>query len=430
MRIAIVGGGVSGLVAAHHLHRDHQIRLFEADDRLGGHAHTVDVELDGHAFGVDTGFIVSNERTYPRFTALLERLGVATDPSEMSLSVADERTGVEWGTAPGRIRARPTHGRERLGPADHAAHAALLARIPRWHRAGNRLLTQLDEGEGDQDETLRTFLDRHGLPRSFGEGYVVPLTAAVWSADPTTVLDFPAATICRFLRNHGMLSLGERPQWRTVAGGSRRYVEAISKGFADEVRLRSPVTEVRRQSQHGVEVQVGGDGQPERFDAVVLAVHAPTALRLMADADAAETEVLGSVRTQSNPAILHTDRRVLPRHEAVWSSWNVRLPHQARSTVAVTYLMNRLQRLPVDRPVCVSLGREDDIDPATVLTRHDDAHPVLDGPAIAAQRRLPRLQGRGGLWWTGAWTGYGFHEDGARAAEQVCERIDPGSTRW
>lgn len=429
MRIAVVGGGVSGLVAAHHLHRDHQIRLFEADDRLGGHAHTVDVEVDGHSFGVDTGFIVCNERTYPRFTALLERLGVATDLSEMSLSVADERTGLEWGTAVGRMRARPTHGRDRLGPAAHAAHAALLARIPRWHRAGTRLLHRLDQGEGDGEETLRAFLARHGLPRSFGEGYVVPLTAAVWSADPTTVLDFPAATICRFLRNHGMLALGDRPQWRTVAGGSRRYVDAISKSFQDHVRLGAPVTEVRRRLEGGAEVRVAG-GQPEPFDAVVLAVHAPIALRLMADADAAETEVLGSVRTQSNPAVLHTDRRMLPRHEAVWSSWNVRLPSPARPTVGVTYLMNRLQRLPVETPVCVSLGRDDDIDPATVLARDDYAHPVLDGPAVRAQRRLPRLQGRGGVWWAGAWTSYGFHEDGARAAEQVCERIDPGSTRW
>lgn len=429
VRIAIVGGGVTGLVAAHHLHRHHQIRLFEAADRLGGHAHTVDVEVDGRAFPVDTGFIVCNDRTYPRLTALFDRLGVATVPAEMSLAVADERTGVEWGTAVGRMRARPTHGAHRLGPAAHAAHARVLAAVPRWHRAGDRLLAQLDRGEADPDETLRSFLARHRLPRGFGEAYVVPLTAAVWSADPTTVLEFPAATICRFLRNHGMLSLGERPQWRTVVGGSRSYVEAISAPFADDVRLKAPVTEVRRRPEGGVDVRVAG-GEPERFDAVVLATHAPTALAMVADADADEREVVGAVRTQPNPAVLHTDRSVLPRHEAVWSSWNVRLPAEEQRAVAVTYLMNRLQPLPVATPVCVSLNRDDDIDPATVLGSYDYSHPVIDGPAIRAQRRLPRIQGRGGVWWAGAWAGYGFHEDGARTAEQVCERIDPGSTRW
>ncbi len=428
VRIAIVGGGVTGLVAAHHLGRHHQIRLFEADDRLGGHAHTVDVEVDGVDFPVDTGFIVCNERTYPRFTALLERLDVATVPSEMSLAISDERAGVEWGTAAGRLRARPA-GAGSIGLRQHGAHAALVARIPRWHKAGGRLLDQTDRGEADSDETLRRFLARTGLPESFGEGYVVPLTAAVWSADPTTVLDFPAATICRFLRNHGMLSLGQRPHWRTVVGGSRSYVDAISAPFQADVRLKAPVTEVRRRPEGGVDVRVAG-ADPESFDAVVLAVHAPIALAMLPDVDRDEREVLGAVRTQPNPAVLHTDRRALPRHEAVWSSWNVHLPAEAERQVAVTYLMNRLQPLPVDTPVCVSLNQDDRIDPDTILGSYDYAHPVLDTAAIRAQHRLPRLQGRGGLYWAGAWASYGFHEDGARAAEQVCERIDPGSTRW
>lgn len=431
MRIAIVGGGVTGLVAAHHLHRHHQVRLFEADARLGGHAHTVDVELEGRSFPVDTGFIVCNRRTYPRFTALLERLGVATVPSEMSLSVTDERAGIEWGTALGRLRARAAHDRARPGPRAHLAHSAVLAAVPAWHRAGERLLTALDRADPavDPDETLRAFLARHRLPATFGEAYVVPLTAAVWSAEPATVLDFPAATICRFLRNHGMLSLGRRPAWRTVVGGSRAYVDAISAPFDAAVRLKAPVTEVRRRPDGGVDVRVAGAG-PERFDAVVLATHAPTALAVVADADAEERAVVGAVRTQSNPTVLHTDRRLLPRHEAVWSSWNVHLGAGRDEAVAVTYLMNRLQPLPVTTPVCVSLNRDDEIDPDTVLGSFPYAHPVLDGPAVAAQARLPRIQGRGGLWWAGAWAGYGFHEDGVRAAEVVCERLDPGSTRW
>lgn len=424
MRIAIVGGGVTGLVAAHHLHRHHHLTLFEADDRLGGHAHTVDVTVDGVTFPVDTGFIVCNERTYPRFTALLDRLGVATVPSEMSLAVVDRPRGVEWGTAVGRLGARGVDG-DRPTARARAAHAALLARIPRFHRAGTRLL---EAGEADEDETLRQLLARVGLPASFGEGYVVPLTAAVWSADPTTVLDFPAATICRFLRNHGMLSLGERPQWRTVAGGSRRYVDALSAPFDDRVHVKAPVTSVARRADGGVDVRVAG-GDPERFDAVVLAVPAPAGLRVLADTDPEERAVLGALRVQDNPTLLHTDRGRLPHHERVWSSWNVELATEPRPAVAVTYLMNRLQRLPVDTPVCVSLNAEADVDPATVLGRFSYAHPVLDGAALAAQRRLPRLQGRGGVWWAGAWTGYGFHEDGVRAAQLVCERLDPGSTR-
>ncbi|MGI8936742.1 MAG: NAD(P)/FAD-dependent oxidoreductase [Iamia sp.] len=428
MRIAIIGGGVTGLVAAHHLSRHHQIRLFEAADRLGGHAHTVDVEVEGTTFPVDTGFIVCNDRTYPRLTALLERLGVATDPSEMSLAISDERSGVEWGTAVGRLRARPT-GTRRPNLRTQAAHTALLARIPRWHKAGEKLLDQIDRGEADPDETLRSFLARAGLPESFGEGYVVPLTAAVWSADPTTVLDFPAASICRFLRNHGMLSLGKRPQWRTVVGGSRSYVDAISERFTDQVHLKAPVTEVKRRADDGVDVRVAG-GEPERFDAVVMAVHAPLALGMLPDADIDERQVLGAVRTQPNPTVLHTDTRVLPRNQAVWSSWNVRLPREPQDQVAVTYLMNRLQNLPVSTPVCVSLNEDDHIDPDTILGSYDYAHPVLDTEAIRAQRRLPRMQGRGGVYWAGAWASYGFHEDGTRAAEQVCERIDPGSTRW
>lgn len=430
MRIAIVGGGVTGLVAAHHLHRHHQIELYEAADRLGGHAHTVDVEVEGREVSVDTGFIVCNDRTYPRFTALLDRLGVETVPSEMSLSVVDERHGIEWGTALGRLRARPATDARRVTPGAHLAHARVLAAIPRWHRAGTRLLDRLDAGgrDVDLDETLAAFLARHRLPAGFGEAYVVPLAAAVWSADPTTVLEFPAATICRFLRNHGMLSLGERPQWRTVVGGSRTYVDAISAPYLDRVHLKAPVTEVRRHPQGGVSLRVAG-AEPEDFDAVVLATHAPTALAMVADADVDERVVVGAVRTQPNPTVLHTDRSLLPRDPKVWSSWNVLLPEAGSDAVAVTYLMNRLQPLGVDTPICVSLNRDDDIDPATILGSYDYAHPVLDGPAIRAQQRLPRIQGRGGLWWAGAWAHYGFHEDGVRAAEQVCERIDPGVTR-
>lgn len=419
MRIAIVGSGVAGLVAAHHLHRNHEITLFEADDRLGGHAHTVDVELDDASFAVDTGFIVCNERTYPRFFALLERLGVPTVESDMSLSVTDARTGAEWGTNARKLFAQPRN-------IARPSFLALLAQIPMWHRAGTRLLKQVAAGTADPTETLDAFLARHRLRPAFAQGYIVPLTAAVWSADPSTVLGSPAVTICRFLANHGMLALGDRPTWRTVPGGSRRYVEALTRPFTDRIRLSSPVREVRRD---GGEVTVRLDGEHlEHFDRVVLAAHAPDSLGLLTDADIDEKEIVGAVRYQPNSAVLHTDRRCLPSTERAWASWNVHLAEDEQSVVTMTYLMNKLQHVPTRHPVCVTLNRDDEIDPTLVLGRFAYSHPVLDNATVVAQGRLAEIQGRGGAHWAGAWTGYGFHEDGVRAGETVADQIEPGCT--
>jgi predicted NAD/FAD-binding protein len=413
VRIAIVGSGISGLTAAHRLHPRHDLAVFEADDRVGGHANTVTMRLDGAELPVDTGFIVYNRRNYPVFSRLLSELRVDTQPSDMSLAVVDERHGLEWGTNVQRLFAQRRN-------AVRPGFVAMIGEVLRWNRLGQRILA----GTVDVDELTPVgdvLRDRHFSQR-FLDWYLVPLAAAIWSADPQTVDRFPVATFCRFLHNHGMLSLGERPAWRTVTGGSRRYVEALTAPFADRIRTATPVTAIERHDD-GIDVRTATG--VETFDRVVLATHSDTALGILADADPLEKEVVGAVRYQPNVATLHTDRRMLPAHERTWASWNVQVRPGGRR-VTMTYHMNRLQSLATDRPVCVTLNRHDDIDPSQVHARIDYAHPVFDAGAIAAQRRRDELQGRGGLYWAGAWWGYGFHEDGARSGLDVARLIEAG----
>lgn len=416
MRIAIIGSGISGLTAAHHLHRRHDVTVFEADDRIGGHAHTRSISLDDGDVAVDTGFIVYNQRNYPTFTRLLTELRVPTQPSDMSLAVTDERTGLEWGT---NVRRLFVQRRNLVDPR----FLGMIGEILRWNRLGQRVLA----GTVDVDELapVGDVLAARGFSRRFVEGYLVPLAAAIWSADPTTVDRFPIATLCRFLDNHGMLSLGDRPAWRTITGGSQRYVAALVAPFAHQVRTATPVRSIVRTAE-GVEVRAGDDPAPERFDRVVLATHSDQALRLLDDAEPVEKEVVGAVRYQPNVATLHTDRRMLPRHEQAWASWNVQVRPGPQRRVTMTYHMNRLQSLATRHQVCVTLNRHEDIDPATVHDRIEYHHPVFDADAVAAQRRRQELQGRGGVYWAGAWWGYGFHEDGARSGVEVARLIEAG----
>jgi predicted NAD/FAD-binding protein len=413
VRIAIVGSGISGLTAAHRLHPRHEVTVLEADARVGGHAHTVTMDLDGAPVPVDTGFIVYNQRNYPVFTRLLSELRVPTQASDMSLAIVDERNGLEWGTNVRRLFAQP---RNALRPG----FVAMIAEVLRWNRLGQRVLA----GTVDVDELapVGDVLRARGFSNRFFDWYLVPLAAAIWSADPATVDRFPIATFCRFLHNHGMLSLGERPAWRTVTGGSRRYVEALTAPFSDRIRTSTPVSAIER---HADGIDVRTPTGTETFDRVVLATHSDTALAILADADPLEKEVVGAVRYQPNVATLHTDRRLLPANRRTWASWNVQVRPGARQ-VTMTYHMNRLQDLPTDRQVCVTLNRHDDIDPAEVHARIDYAHPVFDAGAIRAQRRREELQGRGGAFWAGAWWGYGFHEDGARSGVDVARLIEAG----
>lgn len=416
MRIAIIGSGISGLTAAHHLHRRHEITVFEADNRVGGHAHTVRAELSDGTFDVDTGFIVYNHRNYPVFTRLLSELGVPTQPSDMSLAVRDERHDLEWGTNTSRLFADRRNLR-RLG------FLAMIGEVLRWNRLGQRVLA----GTVDVDELtpVGDVLARRHFSRRFLDWYLTPLAAAIWSADPTTVDRFPVVTFCRFLDNHGMLSLGDRPAWRTVTGGSQRYVEALIAPFAHRIRPGAAVTSVARHAD-GVDVRCAADIGPETFDRVVLATHSDQALALLVDAEPDEKDVVGAVRYQPNAATLHTDRSLLPVHERTWASWNVQVLPGEQRAVTMTYHMNRLQSLPSRHQICVTLNRHEDIDPARVIRRIDYDHPVFDAGAISAQRRLPELQGLGGLYWAGAWWGFGFHEDGARSGLDVARLIEAG----
>ena len=416
MRIAIIGSGISGLTAAHHLHRRHEVTVYEADGRVGGHANTVPMHLDDGTWNVDTGFIVYNQRNYPVFSRLLSELRVETQPSDMSLAICDERTGLEWGTNVSRLFSQRRN-------AVRPRFLGMLAEILRWNRLGQRVLA----GTVDVDELapVGDVLVAKGFSRRFFEWYLVPLAAAVWSADPTTVDRFPIGAFCRFLHNHGMLSLGDQPQWRTVTGGSQAYVRALSAPFRDRIRTSTAVTSIARTGDR-VEVRAAGSDLPAAYDRVVLATHSDQAVRLLADAEPVEKEVAGAIRYQPNVATLHTDTRMLPSDPRTWASWNVHVRGGDQRRVSMTYHMNRLQSLASEHEICVTLNRHDDIDPATVHARIDYDHPVFDGEAVSAQRRRDELQGRGGLYWAGAWWGFGFHEDGARSGADVARLIEAG----
>jgi predicted NAD/FAD-binding protein len=413
VRIAIIGSGISGLTAAHHLHPRHDITVYEADARVGGHANTVRMELDDGTFDVDTGFIVYNQRNYPVFSRLLSELRVPTQASDMSLAVRDERHDLEWGTNLSRLFAQP---RNALRPG----FVTMIGEVLRWNRLGQRILAGRVEVDGL--DPVGEVLAAHHFSRRFFDWYLVPLAAAIWSADPVSVDRFPVATFCRFLDNHGMLSLGERPAWRTVTGGSRTYVDALTAPFADRIRTSTPVTSVERHDD-GIDVRTAGDPLGTTYDRVILATHSDQALHLLADADPVEKEVAGAVRYQPNVATLHTDRSMLPRNERTWASWNVHVLPGVRREVTMTYHMIRLQALASRHQICVTLNRADDIDPATVAAHIAYDHPVFDAGAIVAQGRRDEVQGRGGLYWAGAWWGFGFHEDGARSGLDVARLI-------
>ena len=423
-RIAVVGAGIAGLGAAWHLQDDAEVTLFEADDRLGGHAHTVDITLDGITHGVDTGFLVYNLRTYPRLRALFAELGVATAAAEMSFSVQAPAAGggtLEWaGTSLDAVFA---DRRNLLRPS----FLAMLGDILRF----NRLATGLAESGADAAlaQPVGDFLAAHRFSTAFREGYLLPMIGCIWSCPTEQMLRFPIATLRRFCHNHGLLQVADRPQWYTVRGGSKHYVDAIAARILRR-RTGCPVQAVERGHGADAGVRLRTAQGVEGFDAVVLACHADQALALLADARPAERRVLGAIRYQMNDAVLHTDERLLPTRRKAWAAWNYERAAEAGSEqarVCLHYLINRLQPLPWSRPVVVSLNPVRAPREETVLRRIAYAHPVFDAAAIAAQRELPALQGEGNVWFCGAWTGYGFHEDGltsgADVAAQLRERL-------
>lgn len=407
LKIAIVGGGVAGLVSAHLLHPRHDITLFEADTRVGGHVNTVEVEVDGAVHAVDTGFIVYNERNYPAFTRLLAELEVETQPSDMSFSVSCRHTGLEYRTSTARaLFAQP---RNLASPS----FMRLLADIPRFNRAARRLI-----GSDDLTTTLAEFLEAGGYSRSFVEHYLVPLGASIWSADPVGFAGFPAAALARFFDRHGLTDFGDRPQWRTISGGAARYVERIRAPFRDRIRLDSPVRRIERDAA-GVTLYTDDNGG-ERFDRVVLATHSDQSLRMLARPTRLEEEVLAAIPYQRNRATLHTDASALPRARSAWASWNyLHLgDHGAepQRRAALTYNANRLQSIRSSRPLCTTLNHEEAIDPETIIATFDYEHPVFDSRGMSAQRRHRELNGTLNTYYAGAYWGWGFHEDGVQSA--------------
>ena len=409
MRVAIVGAGVSGLVAAHLLHRIHDVTVFEADSRPGGHVNTVSVETETGRHDVDTGFIVFNDRNYPQFERVLARLHVASQPSEMSFSVSDERGDFEYsGASPNGLFAKRAH---LVTPWFHR----MVADLVRFNREARSLLASRD------DPSLRGWLADRGYSRAFVERLIVPQAAAVWSADPAQMWSFPARFLVEFFDNHGMLGVRNRPRWRTVEGGSRRYVDALIAPWRDRLRLSTPVTSIHRTDDHVTILSPGRD--PEHFDEVIVAAHADQALRMLADASDREHELLGAFPYQRNEAVLHTDTRMLPRRRRAWASWNYHLLERPTGLPTVTYDMNRLQSLTADRQFCVTLNRSQAVDPEKVIRTIPYAHPVYTQAAVAAQARHEEVSGPRRTHFCGAYWGWGFHEDGVVSAIRVAERL-------
>ncbi len=411
MRIAVIGSGISGLGCAHALRNDAHVTLYEAEPRLGGHTNTVDVTLDGMTFPVDTGFLVYNERTYPNLIRLFSELGVPTAKSDMSfaVSVLHGRRRIEWsGTDLNGVFAQR---RNLASPR----FLTMLRDILRF----NAQATRLASGQEATDPTLSLgeFLDVHRYGAPFRQWYLLPMAAAIWSCPIETMLAYPVTTFVRFCHNHGLLQVNNRPQWFTVRGGARQYVRRIAAGL-HEVRTADPVIDVRRDAASR-RVIVRSRSGSVLFDHVVMACHSDQAQRLLVDADSSERGVIGNVGYQPNRAVLHTDARLMPVLRRVWSSWNYISDGAPTPSVSVTYLLNKLQPLPFKTPLLLSLNPTTEPQADSVIAEFNYTHPVFDRKAIEAQQRLPGVQGRRNVWFAGAWTGYGFHEDGLKSGLAV-----------
>ena len=417
MRIAIVGAGVSGLVAARLLHAEHEIVVYEAGSYAGGHANTVRVATPHGERHVDTGFIVMNDRNYPLFTRLLDLLGVARQPTHMSFSVSAEREDFEYSGTPSGLLAQPAN---LLSPAFRRMVLDLL----RFNRELRRVLEgELPAAAGG--ESLHEFLERHRFSPHFVERLIVPQAAAVWSADPARCAPSRCASWPSSSTTTACSGFRDRPRWSTIAGGSARYVEALTAPFRERIRLNTPVLGIKR-SADDVELTAAGEA-PQRFDQVVIAAHADQALAMLRDPSERERRVLGAIPYQPNEAVLHTDGRLLPRRRRARAAWNYHLLARPKPRSTVTYWMNHLQRIEDPQDFCVTLNRSEAIDPERIIRRIDYAHPVFTPAGVAAQSRHGEISGlQGRTHYCGAYWGWGFHEDGARSALAACEPFGVG----
>jgi predicted NAD/FAD-binding protein len=410
MRIAIIGSGISGMVAAYRLCAEHDVTVYEAGAYIGGHTHTVDVDLQGRRYAVDTGFIVHNDWTYPNFVALLKELNVPWQNSDMSFSVRCEKSGLEYnGTSINSLFA------QRLNIL-RPSFLRMVTDILRFNSQAPALLA-VDA----PNISLGDYVHEQGYSRFFVENYIVPMAAAVWSSCPADMLRFPARFLVEFFANHGFLNVGNRPTWRVVCGGSREYVKRLTAPFAARIRLNTPVDSLVR-LPHQVCLRLK-NGTVEHFDQVFIACHSDQALALLGDASPAECEILEAITYQENEALLHTDTSLMPRKRLAWAAWNYHISKEAVERVAVTYNMNILQTLNAPEQFLVSLNRSDQIDPRKVLGSYVYHHPVFSAEAVAAQRRHHEINGLRRTYFCGAYWGYGFHEDGVKSAQAALEEF-------
>jgi len=402
MKIAIIGTGIAGNVAAYRLRDKHDITVFEGNSYVGGHTNTVDVAVGDATYAVDTGFIVYNDWTYPEFIRLLDELTVESQPTNMSFSVSCDRSGLEYnGTTLNSLFAQR---RNLLRPSFYR----MILEILRFNKSAPAVL------EEESDRTLARYLAAHEYSSEFIEHYIVPMGAAIWSTEPAVLLQMPAKFFVRFFSNHGMLSVNDRPAWRVIKAGSRSYVNKLVAGHRDRIRLSNPVSWVRR-STNFVEIKAK-HGEPERFDHVFFACHSDEALKLLNDSSPLEREVLGAIGYQENEAVLHTDVSLMPRERRAWAAWNYHIPREPRSRVAVTYNMNILQGIQAPEQFCVTLNNSEAIAANKIVRRFIYAHPVFTPASVAAQSRQRDINGVRRTYYCGAYWRNGFHEDGVVSA--------------
>lgn len=413
-RIAIIGSGISGLVCGHLLHPKHDICLYEAEDYIGGHTHTVDIEVNDHAYALDTGFIVFNDWTYPNFIALMDKLGVEKQATEMSFSVKNQGTGLEYNG--NNINSLFAQRRNLLRPWFYR----FLGEILRFNKTCKQVL---EKDTQSLPLTLGDFIRQQGFTERFAENYILPMCAAIWSASLDDARQFPLRFFLQFFNNHGLLNVNHRPQWYTLIGGSRAYIAPMIKGFENNILLNSPVQSVSQSAQG---YRVSAANQPDKeFDEVIFACHSDQALALLAAPSPIQKEILGAMPYSSNEVVLHTDTRVLPKRKLAWASWNYLLKQNisAQQPASVTYNMNILQRLAADTTFCVTLNNTQGIAPEKILRQFSYSHPQFDLNGIKARARRVQICGQNALHFCGAYWYNGFHEDGVRSALDVCQRF-------